>query len=131
MISYKSATAVDDIVSAVKSAGGDFVGVYDAISLPKSYKITVPVLEKLGGGQLPTVLPGPEKVPANVKTGNVFAINPVTHPLWRDYVLPALEQGKLRCLPEPMVVGKGLEKVQEGCDVNKKGVSAKKVVVEL
>lgn len=131
VISYKSPTAVDDIVKAVKSTSGDFVGIYDAISLPESYKITVPVLEKLGGGQLPTVLPGPENVPSNVKTGNVFAINPVTHPVWKDFVLPALEKGSLKCLPEPLVVGKGLEKVQEGCDTNKKGVSAKKVVVEL
>lgn len=131
MVSYKSSSAADDIVSAVKSAGGTFVGVYDCISLPESYNITVPVLEKLGGGQLPTVLPGPENVPSGVKTGSVFAINPVTHPLWKDYVLPALEQGKLRFLPEPMVIGKGLEKVQEGCEANKKGVSAKKVVIEL
>lgn len=131
MVSYKSSSAADDIVSAVKSAGGDFVGVYDAISLPESFAINLPVLEKLGGGQLPTVLPGPENVPSNVKTGTVFAINPVTHPLWKDFMLPALEMGSLKCLPEPMVVGKGLEKVEEACQANKKGVSAKKVVVEL
>lgn len=130
-MSYKTSSAADDVVSAVKSAGGTFVGVYDTISLPESYKITVPVLEKLGGGQLPTVLPGPENPPNNVKTGNVFGVNPVTHPLWKDYILPALEQGKLHCLPEPMVVGKGLEKVQEGCEASKKGVSAKKVIIEL
>lgn len=131
VVSYKSATAADDIVSAVKSVGGTFVGVYDAISLPESYNITLPVLEKLGGGQIPCVLPVPEKLPANVKAGSVFSINKVTHPVWKDYILPALEQGKLRCVPEPLVVGKGLESVQEAGQINKRGVSAKKVVVEL
>jgi hypothetical protein len=30
-----------------------------------------------------------------------------------------------------MVIGKGLESIQAGMDENKKGVSAKKVVIEL
>lgn len=34
VIDYKKSTVVDDVVQAVKSGGGDFVGVYDAISLP-------------------------------------------------------------------------------------------------
>lgn len=132
VVSYKSSDVVEEVRSAVKKVGGTFVGVYDAISTQDdSYKFTIPILEALGGGNLATVLPGPEKVPSSVKTGAVFAINPVTHALWKDYVTPALEQGKLLCLPEPMVVGKGLESVQKGCDTNKKGVSAKKVVIEL
>lgn len=130
-MSYKSSSAADDIVKAVKSLGGTFAGVYDCISLADSYAITLPVLEKLGGGNMAIVLGPPEKPPSNVKFGSVFAVNAVTHPLWKDYILPALEQGKLKCLPEPMVVGKGLEKVEEGCALNKKGVSAKKVVIEL
>jgi hypothetical protein len=46
-------------------------------------------------------------------------------------VTEALEKGKLLPIPEPLIVGKGLERIQEGLDTNKKGVSAKKVVIEL
>lgn len=77
------------------------------------------------------MLPGPEKLPSNVKVGAAFGVNENTHILWQEYITPALESGQLKCLPEPLVVGKGLESVQKGLDENKKGVSAKKVVIEL
>lgn len=131
---YKSSSIVDDVVKAVNDTGANnFYGVYDAISTADSYKITVPILEKLGQGNLATTLPGPENLPKASKQGNVFAISEVTHPLWEDngYLEQALAQGKLKAVPEPQVVGKGLESVQKGLDANKKGVSAKKVVIEL
>lgn len=130
-LDYNDSNIVDDVVKAVQAVGGEFVGTYDAISNEASYKFTVPVTEKLGGGSVATVLPPPEKGPENVKFGNVFGVNELTHPIWRDYLGQALEEGKLRAVPEPWVVGKGLESVQDGLDANKKGVSAKKVVVEL
>lgn len=131
-IDYKSSSVVEDVVEAVKKSGGDFAGVYDAISLPEdSYKFTVPIVEKLGGGPLATVLPGPEDLPGTVKQYGVFGINALTHPIWADYLTPALKSGKLQALPPPQVIGKGLESVQSGLDANKKGVSAKKVVIEL
>ncbi len=80
---YKNKSVVDDVVAAVQKIGGDFVGVYDAISVQgDSYTHTVPILEKLGGGSLATVLPGPENPPSNVKAGNVFGINDLTHAIW-------------------------------------------------
>lgn len=129
---YKSSSIVDDVHKAVKaSEPRNFIGVYDTISNADSYKITVPIMEKAGAGNLAVTLPGPKSVPEAVKVGNVFGITPVTHPVWESYVPEALQQGKLRCVPEPLVVGKGLENVQKGCDKNKEGVSAKKVVIEL
>ena len=123
---------VDDVVAAVKKHGGTFAGVYDAISEKVSYNHTVPIVEKLGGGSLTRVLQGgPESLPSSVKSGAVFGINENTHVLWREFMTPALEKGVLKCLPEPLVIGKGLESVQKGLDENKKGVSAKKVVIEL
>jgi len=77
------------------------------------------------------VLPGPQEPPSNVKVGQVFGVNPLTHELWANFVTQALEQGTFKCVPPPHVVGKGLESVQKGLDENKKGVSAKKVVIEL
>lgn len=131
-IDYKSSSVVDDVVSAVKSAGGTFAGVYDTISeQDKSYKHVLPILEKLGGGNLAITLGPPENQPENVKIGNVFGMSEITHPIWENFLTPALESGLVKCLPEPMVIGKGLESVQKGLDENKKGVSAKKVVVDL
>lgn len=131
-VDYKDPSVVEDVVKAVKSLGGDFVGVYDAISTDDSYKSTIPIVEKLGGGSLAIVLPPPEKGgPESVKFASIFGVDALTHPIWRDYLVPALEQGKLRAVPEPMVVGKGLENIQKGLDTNKAGVSAKKVIVEL
>ncbi|KAK5111694.1 hypothetical protein LTR62_004800 [Meristemomyces frigidus] len=129
---YSSPSIIDDVVASIKTLGGSFAGVYDAIGeQEKSYHAVLPICEKLGGGTVATVMSGPEKVPENVKIAQVFGINDSTAPIWEGYVTSALEQGKLRCLPEPMVVGKGLESVQAGLDANKKGVSAKKVVVQL
>jgi hypothetical protein len=42
-----------------------------------------------------------------------------------------LEKGTLKARPDAQVVGHGLESVQEGVDVLKRGVSAKKIVVTL
>jgi NADPH:quinone reductase-like Zn-dependent oxidoreductase len=129
---YKKDSVIDDVVNAVKSVGGEFAGLYDAISLEEdSYKYTVPIVEKLGGGVLSVVLSPPKDVPSSVKPANVFGINELTHQIWEEYVTQALQDGKLRPIPEPLIVGKGLESVQAGLDANKKGVSAKKVVVEL
>ena len=88
---YNSSSVVDDVVKAVKATGSTFAGVYDAISLEdQTYNLTIPVVEKLGG-VLATVLPTPKNLPDNVKSGSVFAINKVTHPIWADFVTPALE----------------------------------------
>lgn len=42
-----------------------------------------------------------------------------------------MANGSLKCKPEPEIVGKGLEYVQEAMDKQARGVSAKKLVVEL
>lgn len=68
----------------------------------------------------------------------VFAANLADEPnkhaanaVWRDYVPDALRTGQLKALPEPMVVGKGLQNIQHAMDVQRGGVSAKKVVVSI
>ncbi|KAK4500628.1 hypothetical protein PRZ48_008817 [Zasmidium cellare] len=132
VLDYNNPTIVADAVAAVQALGGTFIGVYDAISVPEaSYKPSLAILEQLGGGTLTTVLPPPENVPSNVRVGSIQGIGDVTHPVWKEDLTPALESGKFLCLPEPWVVGKGLENVQKALDENKKGVSGKKVVGEL
>ena|ERR1700761_580309 len=131
VVDYNSPSVVDDVVNAVKKLGS-FAGVYDAISTAgQSYDYVLPMLEKLGGGNIAVVLGPPENLPSNVKAGSIFAVNELTPKLWESYLPQALKSGQLKCVPEPMVVGKGLESVQDGFDANKKGVSAKKVVIEL
>jgi NADPH:quinone reductase-like Zn-dependent oxidoreductase len=71
---YKSETIVEDVVKAVKSLGGTFAGVYDAIALEdQSFKYIVPMMEQLGGA-LTAVLPPPK----GVKGGSIMGINDIT-----------------------------------------------------
>nr|POF13983.1 dehydrogenase orse [Quercus suber] len=131
-LDYNTPDVVRDAVSAIKQVGGEFVGVYDAISVAEdSVKHSLAILEELGGGTLTTVLPPPTDVPANVRVGYIARLGDVTQPVWRKYLTPALETGRLLCLPPPWIVGSGLQSIQKALDENKKGVSGKKVVVEL
>jgi hypothetical protein len=51
--------------------------------------------------------------------------------IFEEFLPKALEAGSYLYAPEPLVVGKGLERIQKAFEVVKKGVSAKKVVVSL
>jgi len=67
----------------------------------------------------------------------VNALNPglvnveVGDAVWRKYIPEALAVGKFHAKPDPLIVKGGLEKVQDGMDLLRKGVSAKKVVIEI
>ena len=130
---HKDASVVEKVADAVKVSQSKFVGIFDAISTPETYLRDLAILEKLGGGHLACVHPPPsaDKVPTNVMTGMIFAVNDVATPVYRDFVTPALQSGTLKCLPLPTVIGKGLENVNEALKRSKAGVSATKLVVEL
>jgi len=51
--------------------------------------------------------------------------------VWRKYIPEALAAGKFQAKPDPLIIKGGLEKVQEGIDLLRDGVSAKKVVIEI
>lgn len=51
--------------------------------------------------------------------------------VFHDFLGEALQRGSFRPVPEPEVVGHGLDSVQGAMDVLKAGVSAKKIVVAL
>ena len=57
--------------------------------------------------------------------------NEVSKVVYEDFLPRALGEGLYIAAPEPQVVGKGLEHIQEALDIHKKGVSAKKIVVTL
>ncbi|KAF2689454.1 GroES-like protein [Lentithecium fluviatile CBS 122367] len=128
---HKDSSVVEKVVDAVRKSGDEFVGIFDAVSIPPTYANDLAILEKLGGGHLACTHPPPADAPANVKGGMIFAVNDVTTPVWKEFVTPALEAGKIKCLPTPTIVGKGLEHVQEALQKSKAGVSATKLVVEL
>lgn len=135
---YNSSSVVDDVVKAVKDSGKQFAGIYDSISLPESFKHVFEIAQKLDGSKtIATVLPPPEKVPEGLEPKGVFAITvgtqhkDVGEAVWQKFVPGALEDGSLKPLPEPLIVGKGLESVQKGLDKQREGVSAKKVIIEL
>jgi NADPH:quinone reductase-like Zn-dependent oxidoreductase len=61
------------------------------------------------------------------------AANPDGHiaRIWKYFLPRALAEGNFVALPQALVVGKGLEKIQEAMDLQMQGVSAKKIVVAL
>lgn len=67
-----------------------------------------------------------------IKTSFIFgsvADDPVGDVIYGEFLPKALASGKFKATPEPIVVGQGLESIQEAINVQKEGVSAKKVVV--
>jgi hypothetical protein len=64
-------------------------------------------------------------------SGSTLTDNGVGKAIYTEYLGEALASGSFVPAPEPMVTGKGLEKIQEAFEIHMKGVSARKVVVML
>ena len=60
-----------------------------------------------------------------------FTALDVGNAIWRQYIPNALAAGRYQAKPDPIVIEGGLKKVQEGIDILRKGVSAKKIVIKL
>lgn len=63
--------------------------------------------------------------------GTDLMSNEVGAMIYNDFLPKALARGEYQAKPDPQVVGKGLEHVQDALDTNMRGVSAAKVVVTL
>jgi NADPH:quinone reductase-like Zn-dependent oxidoreductase len=63
--------------------------------------------------------------------GSSLMANAVGPMIYADFLPSALAEGRFIAAPEPVVVGSGLEAVQTGFDAQRRGVSARKVVVSL
>ena len=63
--------------------------------------------------------------------GSSLLYNEVGKVIYVDFLPRALAEGAYVAAPEPQVVGKGLESIQAGYDIQRKGVSAKKIVISL
>ena len=63
--------------------------------------------------------------------GTTLKENEVGTIIYEDFLPQALAEGRYLAAPDPYVVGQGVEYVQAGFDLQRAGVSAKKVVVSL
>jgi NADPH:quinone reductase-like Zn-dependent oxidoreductase len=63
--------------------------------------------------------------------GSELVNNEVSRMVYEDFLLQALEEGSFVPAPKPLVVGKGLEDIQEALNLHMQGVSARKIVVSL
>jgi NADPH:quinone reductase-like Zn-dependent oxidoreductase len=156
---YHSSSAVSDIIAAMKgksSAGAIAIGngsmgacidILAASSGSKSIAaVSVPQPSKLPPKGLDLVrflfsllsffastwvkckIKG---VKSNMVWGTDLMENEVGKAIYEDFLPDALREGRYVAAPEPQVVGKGLERIQEGMEAVWQGVSAKKVVVLL
>jgi NADPH:quinone reductase-like Zn-dependent oxidoreductase len=154
---YKSKTIVDDLISAFKdktTAGAISIGQGAA-------EACLDVLDKCKGDKYIAMASYPVRQPPSthyllqtvfyivswsifmwfksrargVRTKFIFASslvdNGVGKAIYEDFLPKALVEGTYVAGRDPLVVGKGLEYIQAGFDLQKKGMSAKKVVVSL
>lgn len=146
---YNDFDVLEKILGVLRT--GDLV--VDSISTEDTQTKCGEILGKLGGGTLPVMLPQAGTFPENVnvvfgKFHSIFMVEPtnwytvicihlgftalnVGNAVWREYVPDALAKGKFQAKPDPIVIEGGLEKVQEGINVLRNGVSAKKIVIKL
>lgn len=140
---YHDGNVKEKLIEAIKSTGGEFAGALDAVGWLAgehvAWKVCAEITKALGGGKVATnnarvevkdVLEGVELCPVQ-DTAMLSQNKEICDAVWGTYVPQGLEIGTLKPAPEPIVVGKGLEKVQEGCEIGRKGVSAGKLVFEL
>ncbi|KAJ5201031.1 hypothetical protein N7449_005834 [Penicillium cf. viridicatum] len=133
---YKSSSVVEDILGKLKQS--KVVAIYDAIGEERSFEPLRAIVKHLHGStKIATVLPcnNPTKdfSPKFITSyGIVYPPNEnIGERIWGDFVPNALASGRLLAKPDPVIVGHALEDIQTGLDLQKAGVSAKKLVITL
>lgn len=71
------------------------------------------------------------KIQTKFIDGSSLMNNEVSQIIYQDFLPEALAGGHYIAAPDAYTIGKGLDSIQTGFDLQKKGVSAKKVVVSL
>jgi NADPH:quinone reductase-like Zn-dependent oxidoreductase len=132
-----SAEACVDVVRA--STGKKFVSIastpvsFDGLADENRAKFALPrLLFKLVSANVSLQF---KTRPRGIGTKFIFGTslkdNEVSTAIYQDFLPSALAEGRYVAAPEPTVVGYGLGDVQNALDIQRKGVSAKKVVVSL
>ena len=71
------------------------------------------------------------RIRTNFIIGTTLVDNEVGRMIYEDFLPRALAEGRYVAAPPAQIVGRGLQYVQTGFDVQREGVSACKVVVSL
>ncbi|MCJ1408493.1 hypothetical protein MMC19_002568 [Ptychographa xylographoides] len=155
---YSSATVIPDIINAFKGkkcAGAYSIGIgsaeacldiidkvhgdkviamatYPGPPSPPKRLVALQNIYYFLGGQISIWITAKMRgIRTNFIFGSSLAFNGIGKAIYEDFLPKALANGRFIASPEPLVVGKGLESIQAAFDLQKKGVSAKKVVVSL
>ncbi|KAJ4363934.1 hypothetical protein N0V83_009387 [Neocucurbitaria cava] len=133
---YKSATLVDDLIAAVR--GRELCGCF-CIGNGTADQLAEVITRHEGPGTTSKRIARAEgKCSVDSSSGievcfiiiNITPESPA-RPIFEQFLPRALAERQFVPAPEPEVVGKGLDKIQEAFGVLQKGVSAKKIVVQL
>lgn len=98
---------------------------------PKSFVVVTTAASYISGMTNIWVKSKTRGIRTNFIFGSTLLYNEVGKAIYVDFLPRALADGAYIAAPDPYVVGKGLENIQAGFDIQRKGVSAKKVVVSL
>ena len=131
---HHSPSVTDDV--AVELDKGTCAGVYMAAGkVAEACQVSLKSKQKLFVASSNPVMPGdaPEGVEAKMTIGTVGAdmFNEILPVTFGGFLVDALAEGMYKVAPTPEIVPKkGIEGIQVALDTLKKGVSAKKLVVE-
>ena len=131
---YNSPTVTDDVAAELDK--GTCTGIYLAAGkVAEACQVSHESKQKLFVASSNPVMPGdaPEGVEAKMTfgTGGADMFKETLPVTFGGFLIEALAKGVYKVAPPPEVVPtKGLEGIQEALDILKKGVSAKKLVVE-
>lgn len=98
---------------------------------PKNFVVLTMATSYLSGAANIWVKSRTRGIRTNFIFGSTLLYNEVGKAIYVDFLPRALADGAYIVAPEPHVVGKGLEYIQAGYNLQRKGVSAKKIVVSL
>ncbi|GLI78501.1 hypothetical protein PoHVEF18_006819 [Penicillium ochrochloron] len=130
---YGSESVVADLVSELDNSGVPCVGIFQAAGHSDSLRPCFEIAQR-ATGDIFVITTSPLQegvVPEGVRAKMLLGdSHDDILSMWKEFLPKALEEGKYIVAPEPLVVETtGLEGIQLGYDILKKGVSARKVVV--
>lgn len=130
---YHSDTIIADLVGTLSDK--TLVGTFDCIG-PKAWEYCMDVVHKSTGNKFIATTkrgnpPPPEGVTIEPIMGVSLKDNEIGEAVYTHFLPKALEAGAFVPAPEALVVGQGLESLQDAVDIYRKGVSAQKVVISL
>jgi NADPH:quinone reductase-like Zn-dependent oxidoreductase len=136
---YNSPTVVSELIHAFEGkecAGAVAIGSALTMFTAGVAEACAEVVAKTEGKKfVATAMFVPKDLPAEVEAKFIIGSNVKDNErgkiIYEDFLPKALATGQFVAAPEPLVVGKGLEHIQTAFEVQRKGVSAKKVVVSL